>query len=225
MRGKVGVAAGIALLIGAVSCGGDTVTETSDASCAFVVYFRDQLYDAVTVKISPEEGEPLGVARLPGCDDTNDGEPEPDEEIPVSRFPGVSPDRAVIWTGSHDTVFVREGTERVPPELGRLLEAPSCDEGDAPITLNGPWLGILGADGNTELDLEPPYDIDLFVDEASSETYERAYLTVRVPPAAGQPLTRDDVKASLWEGGTIELTTNCDGGRFVALTAEAHPPE
>lgn len=224
MKGKVGAAAGVALLISAVSCGGETVTETSDASCAFVVYFRDQPYSAVTVKVAPDEGEPLGVARLPGCDDTNDSEPEPDEEIPVSGFPGVSPDIAVIWTGSHDTVFVREGV-RGPREVARLLEAPSCDEGDAPIALDGQWLGILGADGNTELDLDPPYDIDLFVQEASSRTYEQAYLTVRVPPAAGQPLTRDDVKASLWEGGTIELTTNCDNGRFVALTADAHPPE
>ena len=221
------------LLIPAVmliaSCGGESTFEVgteegSGGSCAFIVYFRGHAYDARGVEQAPPEGRAIGEARLPGCDDTNDGESEPDEMIPVARLRGASPNVALVWRGSTDTVFVRQGHD--PPRAVRRVEdAPPCDGRDAPIDLTGPWLGILGADEKTELDMKPPYDLEMFVEDASTRRYEDVHLTVRVPRSAGEPLTRADVKASLWEGGTIHIEASCDAGRFVAHAADAHPPE
>jgi len=121
-------------------------------------------------------------------------------------------------------VFVRRDAT-LPPEVERLLRAPACDAGDAPIELSGLWLEILEVDGRAELDLEPPYDVDLFVEQASEPRYERTYLTVRVPPALGTPITRADIETSVWEGGSIALRARCtEEGNYVAEEVEASPP-
>ena len=71
----------------------------------------------------------------------------------------------------------------------------------------------------------PPYDVDLFAEQASEPRNERAYLTVRVPPAVGRPITRNDIESSLWEGGTVALRVRCSGdGGYVAENLEASPP-
>lgn len=123
-------------------------------------------------------------------------------------------------------MLIREDVDydRLPSALARLLRAPKCDPGDAPIQLAGPWLGIIGADGHTELDMAPPYDLEINVAESSAERYERAYLTVRVPAELGRPLTRADIRSSLWEGGTISLRVSCRAGRYLAERVEAHLP-
>jgi hypothetical protein len=82
--------------------------------------------------------------------------------------------------------------------------------------LSGPWLGILGADGKTELDLIPPYDLFIHVADASNARYKRAQLTVRVPPSFGRPISHADIENSLWKGGSIAITAGCDGSGFVA---------
>jgi len=98
-----------------------------------------------------------------------------------------------------------------------LMTSPSCDAGDTPLRLEGEWLGILGADGNTELDLLPPYDVDIRVRDASSDRYLRSLLTVRVPPTLGHPISHLDVRTALWKPGTLAAQVHCgDGGRFVA---------
>jgi hypothetical protein len=89
--------------------------------------------------------------------------------------------------------------------------------------LSGPWLGILGADGNTETDLLPPYDLDLRVKYASVRKYERAFITVRVQKDLGAPLTRDDVRSSLLQDGSIALTVRCESERFVTKQVSAFP--
>ena len=211
-------------------CGGGSDVEGGDASCALSVRYRGARYDGVSVEIAPREGARVGTAILPGCNDQGEEvAPEEDEKIPVARLPGVSPKVAVTWSGRDDIVLVRESlvrerTESLPPEVARLTDAPKCNERDAPIKLLGPWLGILGTDGNTELDLALPYKIDLQVQEASAPRYERAFLTVRVPANLGRPLTREDVKSSLWKGGTIELVAICAGGRYIARSVRSYPP-
>jgi hypothetical protein len=49
-------------------------------------------------------------------------------------------------------------------------------------------------------------------------------LDVRVPAALGKPLTRADLRASLWNGGTITVTATCRGGRYIATQVTAAPP-
>jgi len=136
---------------------------------------------------------------------------------------GVDPDIAVLW--NTDTILVREGTDPLPAAIERSLELPSCDQADEPIELSGMWIGILGADGNTELDMDPPYDVEMLVDTSSSPAYERAQLTIRVPASLGRPLTRDDVGASLWKGGRIAVSATCRGDGFVASEVAADPAE
>jgi hypothetical protein len=198
-----------------------------EGSCALNVSYNGHTYVGSGVGVAPPEGKSLGRFALPPCDDTDDATgPEPGEEIELAELEGVSPSVAIVWRGRSDVVFIREDVDydALPPALARLLRAPQCDPRDEPIQLAGPWLGIIGADGKTELDLVPPYDLEIFVDESSAQRYERAYLTVRVPAELGQPLTREDIRSSLWEGGTISLTVKCRDGRYLAEQAEAHPP-
>lgn len=49
-------------------------------------------------------------------------------------------------------------------------------------------------------------------------------LAVLVGLALGRPVTREDVRSSLWEGGTIAVTASCEEGRFVADEVETFPP-
>lgn len=192
-------------------------------SCALVVIYEGKRYSPVRVEIAPQEGEPAGSATLPPCNDA-EGSEESAEEISVSELPGVSPEVALVWPGRHEMVLVREGTEEMPSEVARLREAPPCDPEDAPIHLSGMWLGILEPDESTEVDLVPPYDIEMLVADASPSKYVGANLVVRVPKDLGRPLSSEDVESSLWEGGTIEVTAECDRG-FVATKVMAFPPD
>jgi hypothetical protein len=193
------------------------------ASCAFVVQFRGHPFDVIEVDVEPVPGTKLGEAMSPGCNDTGGASSEPNQRLPVAELPGVDPGVAVVWLDATDRIFVRHGVP-LPPEIRKLLHAPACDPVDAPVFLHGPWLGILGADGKTELDLVPPYDLQMLVRQASSSRYERSHLTIRVPASLGQPLSREDVRSSLWKGGTIRVTATCVDGRFIAQRVAAFPP-
>jgi hypothetical protein len=171
----------------------------------------------------PPEGEILGTAILPPCNDT-DGADEEAEEFEVARLPGVSPEVALVWPGRYDMILVSEGTRRLPKEIRKLMTAPSCDPDATPIRLYGTWLGILGADDKTELDLVGPYDLEMLVSQASPDDYVGANLFVRVPESLGKPLTHDDVEMSLWEGGDIEIMADCSRRGFSAVRVEAFAP-
>jgi Family of unknown function (DUF6281) len=208
------------------ACGDSEIAGGDGASCAFTARFSGHSYEALTVERAPEEGEPLGSAALPACSDEDGADTgEGDGElIEVARLPGVSPDVALAMRGRLDTLLVRKGVRSFPQEVVELMQAPHCDSRDSPIKLSGPWLGILGADGETERNLVPPYDVDLFVEEASDEGYRRSFLSVRVPIELGRPLDREDIRSSLWEGGEIDLVTTCKRAGFVAEQVRAYPP-
>ena len=224
MRGWTRLVVGGFVAFSLGGCGTHTPSAGSgdEASCALVVRYNGHTYLGLGVRVAPREGRPLGTGVLPGCDDG--GGQEPDDAIELAEIQGVSPQIALAWRGDEGTVFVLEGVDELPPELRRLMRAPKCDPRDEPIQLAGTWLGIVGADGRTELDLAPPYDVELFVRETTAPRYERAFLTVRVPEELGRPLTRDDVRSSLWEGGRIEATVGCNDGRYVAVRVAAYPP-
>ncbi|MDP9233495.1 MAG: hypothetical protein M3P01_02970 [Actinomycetota bacterium] len=86
-------------------------------------------------------------------------------------------------------------------------------------------MGIIGTDGKTEVDLVPPCKIDLFAANASTHDYENAFLTVLIPHSLGRVLTKEDVRSSLWKGGTIEFVARCHGRRFVAQQVTSKPPK
>lgn len=210
---------GLLAVIAAAGCesGGE-----GSGDCALTVTFDGAVYEGHTVQVAPSQGKPVGTGVWPACNDS-DGETEQDEEIELVELEGVSPELALVWPGFGDAVFVRRGRD-FPPEVEALLRAVRCRSADEPLDLFGPWLGILGADGHTELDLQPPYDLDVLVERASAARYERAFLTVRVPVSLGKPLTRADIKSSLWRAGTVALRVRCGGkGEYVAEAVSAQP--
>jgi Family of unknown function (DUF6281) len=230
-RAAAGALAAV-LLVAATACGGTDadglagettgVDVSAAASCPFLVRYQDVLYESWGVGVAPPAGPALDGAVLVECDDGSGA--SGGEEIEVAELPGVSPDVALVVPGFDDSVLVRQGAT-LPPEVEALQRAPVCDPNDAPFNLAGPWLGILGADGHTELDLKPPYDVDLFVETSSTARYERAFLTVRVPASLREPLTRADVESSLWEGGTVSTRVRCgDEGSYLAERIAAAPP-
>jgi hypothetical protein len=170
-------------------------------------------------RVIPTFGDVLGTATIPPCEDA-DG-----FGIDAMSIVGVSPEIAFAAPRyAQDVIFIAAGIESLPPELQRLRLEPRCEALDVPIVLNGPWLGIIGADGNTEVDLVPPYDLSMRVDEASVAHYERSFLTIHVAPDSGRPLTREDVRTSLWEGGNLSVTASCLDGLFMAEEVTASPP-
>ena len=214
------------LIATVAGCAGQTTGEDvgGSGSCAFVVRYHNETYEAVTVEVAPPEGAPLGTARLPGCNDTDDPDEPPGEDLSVARFPGVPPKEVIVWVGHPDEVLVANPEKPLPTEVERLLDAPECQQRDARLRLSGPWLGIIGPGEQTELDMVPPYQIDLRVEDASAPGYEGALLSVHVRRALEEGLTREDVKASLWEGGTVDAVTECRGGKYVARSLQAFPP-
>lgn len=98
-----------------------------------------------------------------------------------------------------------------------------CDPSREPIRLFGTWVGIIGPNETTELDLVPPYDLELLVSTASAPIYDGAGLIVGVPASAGRPIAKHDLRTSLWKGGTIEVTARCSGNRFLADAVRPYP--
>jgi hypothetical protein len=228
-----GLAMTLLCLATAAGCGGDgergackqrSPSVEVAGSCAFVVEYDGHRYFGNAAPVGPVEGRPLGTATQPGCQDTPDLPAPPDSEVEVAEIEGVRPDLAIMIRNRDDTVLIREDHGQLPPEVERLLRAPSCDSGEQSVELSGRWLGITGADGQTEVDLDPPYDVRIRVTESSFPAYERAELVVRVPEALGRPVTREDIESSLWVGGTLEATVSCRNVDFVASSIEAAAP-
>jgi hypothetical protein len=193
------------------------------ASCAFVVWWEGRKYEALGVQVSPRVGRRVGTGTSPACDDTNDGTPEPPERFPLVRVRGVAPTDAVAIACREDVVLVRARLfERnaVPTAVKRLQRAPRC-ESFGTVALVGPWLGMLGARGETERDLEPPYDLHMHVRWSSRDRYQREFLKVRATRRTSGLITREDVENVLWEGGDLWATVRCVRGRYVAIRLDA----
>jgi hypothetical protein len=194
-----------------------------EGSCAFVVTFGGERYVGRQVLVEPPLGKALGEGVIPSCDDTNTGESVADERIPVVELVGIDPSMAIAWEGQPSSILVREDIDLLPAELERYFERPVCDPSHEPIRLFGTWVGIIGPGETTELDLVPPYDLELLVSVASEPEYQGADLSVRVPASAGRLVTKKDIRTALWEGGSIEMTVRCSGARFLADTVGTYP--
>lgn len=188
--------------------------------CGLQVEFNGVTYNGIGVHVAPVPGPVLGSATVPACNDTGNESDNP-TETEIAEFPGQSPEDALLWPNHEDVVFVREDLTPIPDAILNLLAPPPCVDEDGSLSLRGEWLGILGPDGKTELDLEPPYDVDLFVTEASDPIYERSFLTVRVPPGLGTPLTHQDMVDSLRRGGGIRIAASCEGDKYIASSIQA----
>lgn len=214
----------IALLTGACSdsSGKDETLGGAEGSCSFVVTFEGEHYVGRQVFVEPPLGKGLGEAVIPRCDTPGGGLVE-EARIPVVELEGIEPSIAVVWEGQPSSILVREDIDPLPSELEPYFERPLCDPSHEPIRLFGTWVGIVGPGETTELDLVPPYDLELLVRVASVPAYEGADLIVEVPVSSGRPITRQDLRRSLWKGGSIEIRARCSGDRFLADAVETYP--
>jgi hypothetical protein len=170
------------------------------------------------IRVIPVPGEALGTASVPDCE--GDG----GYTFQAMSIVGVPPEIAFVDPEREDIIFVAEDIVSLPPELMTFRREPKCEDEDAPIRLHGLWLGIIGPHEETEVDLLPPYRLEMRVDDASAPRYERTFLTIRVAADSGRLLTRDDVRKSLWEGGDLSVTATCAKGKFFASEATASQP-
>ena len=208
----------IVTLIGSLhGCGPAGEVSGEPGSCGLEARFEGRTYVGNGgFRRIPDYGEHLGTATVPSCGT------EPAFEIDALAIESIDPTTAFASPDYEDVIFTAEDLDALPSELVRLRQQPRCT-GDV-VELDGPWLGIIGRDGNTEVDLVPPYDLDMRVDTASSPRYQRAFITVLVEAERGMPLTREDVRTSLWAGGTIHVVARCRDGAFEALGLSTAPP-
>jgi len=202
-----------------------TVGSGGGGQCALLVRFRGADYVGGSPDVRPEVGRSLGTIVVPPCNDHN-GANDHAHRIRVAALRGISPDIAVVWREA-GWILIRKGLDPIPRAVTRLMDPPACRDANGSITLRGQWLGIAAPHGETELDLVAPYHLEVEVGFASADRYIGATIQLRVPPALGSPLTREDLRTSLWEGGDLSAHVHCGPGprhRFVVDEVHALPP-
>jgi hypothetical protein len=219
MRGQV--AKSLAVIVVAVLLAG-CATSPSEVEPACVIAMRARLdgssyFGSGDIHTIPSYGDPLGIATMQPC------QGEAGFSFEAFSIVGVRAEIAFASPRYENLVFIAEGTHGTLPWLERLRREPACGERDEPITLEGPWLGILGPHNETEIDLVPPYKLSMRVDESSPSGYERTFLTIHVGRDAGRPLTRRDVEDSLQQGGSLSVTAICRDRDFWAGEVDAPP--
>ena len=206
---------------GAAGDGGLAAGGGAAGACIAALEFQGQMYEGHAVNNAPEVGESLGDATFPPCNDTP-GASEEATTSEVAAIKGVNPDRAIVVVAqARDMVWVKAGTG-LPESLEGLMARATCDDEGA-FTLEGDWLGI--PDPGT--DLVPPYRLQLYVTKTSPgyATYRDAQLSVRVNDETKNPVTKQDVKTSLWEGGSMRVDVHCNDGAFIADDLAFFPPK
>lgn len=212
------VVACLPLTLTACGANGPNLGETTNtsASCAAVLRVDGKDYLGIGgLRRDPEVTGEEVEAVMPGCNDTG-GEAPTDETVSAQVLSEVDTDTALFYEGA---VYVREGTD-APEELTRWRTAPTCDTVGT-FELSGTWLGVQGPHKpEQDGDIQLPYRITMHVDDGP-EQYEKAEVVVHADTETSPALGPDDVKSTLWTGGTVTATVRCDGDRFeaTALTA------
>ena len=218
VRASRWLAVGFAALLLA-GCDATTSSEGEPELCGLRARLDGSWYvSSGGVRVIPSYGDALGKATVPPCGG------EGGYSFEAFSIVGVRPEVAFASPRYEDLVFIAEATQTAPRWLQRLRVEPTCAEQDEPIALQGPWLGIIGPHHETEVDLVPPYTLEMRVDEASSRRYERTLLTIRVADEAGRLVTPQDVRTSLQQGGNLSVRAVCRNGEFSAKHVAALPP-
>ena len=116
----------------------------------------------------------------------------------------------------HRVAAILEAALELPPEARVWFRAPRCTTGGE-FELAADWLGVTGPkEPRFDGDLRPPYQLRVHVTDGPTE-YVGATLDVHADAATEPTLGPEDVRASLWQGGTVVARVACDAGRFRAL--------
>ena len=209
------------LPLGLTACAGSGTnlgeTTRSSASCAAVLRVDGKDYLGIGgLRRDPEVTGEEVEATMPGCNDMG-GEAPPDETVTAQVLSEVDRDTALFYEGA---IYVREGSD-APEQLQYWRTAPKCTT-DGAFELSGTWLGVQGPHKpESDGDIQLPYRVTMHVDEGPDE-YERAQVVVHAGTSTSPALDADDVKSTLWTGGSVTAQVHCDGGQFeaTALTAE-----
>ena len=211
-------AACLALSLTACGANSPNLGETTNASASCAAVLRVDGADYLGIGGLRRDPEVTGEeveAVMPGCNDTG-GETPPDETVSAQVLSDVDTDTALFYEGA---VYVREGRE-APEQLTQWRTAPACDT-EGTFELSGTWLGVQGPhtpqyDGDIQL----PYRITMHVDDGPAQ-YEKAEVVVHADTETSPALDADDVRSTLWTGGTVTATVRCDGDRFEASALTA----
>jgi hypothetical protein len=138
--------------------------------------------------------------------------------VDVAELTGVAMSRAVLVDG---TLYVREDLP-FPEEAGVWFVAPACST-DGAFDLAGEWLGVQGApEPRFDGDLRPPYRVEVHVTEGPRR-YVGATIEIRITDGTTPTLRSGDVRTSLWKGGGLQATVECERKRFVATAVTSSP--
>ncbi|MGZ8567626.1 MAG: hypothetical protein ACXWXS_11305 [Actinomycetota bacterium] len=173
------------------------------AGCATILFYPSNAPGAYSENavVHPVPGEIVGEIRIPWCNDTGESVSPPDAVRQVASISGVDVTVAVVDAGGEVIYVAGADPDPLPPEILHYFIAPNCEQQDAPIELEGPWLSIPGTDASVEPDPVPPYGVEILVAESSSPAYLNAELTIAVPPTLGMRITHTDIEESLWRAG------------------------
>lgn len=191
-----------------------------EASCAAVIVHDGATYAGQgRVLRDPATTGREVAAVLPGCDDSGgQDEAEEDQQVQVAELEGVPLETAFLW---QESIFVREGHE-LPQAAEAWFEVPRCTS-ETEFEILADWLGVTTPkkprfDG----DLRPPYRLEVHVVEGPDE-YVGATVELHADGATDPALGPEDVKSSLWEGGTVRARVSCEEEYFRALSLQVPP--
>lgn len=195
-----------ALLVAAASsaaCGTSGATSgggaEGSASCAALLEIDGVRYlGHGDLRRRPQTTDRRVEVVVPSCDDTGGrDEAVPERAASAQELVGVPVGRAVMMDGA---LYLRRGTD-LPPAARAWFEPVTCDH---------------PGDG----DLRPPYRLDIAVDVGPA-AYVGATVTIQVSADTRPALGPDDVRATLWTGGSVTTRVRCAGDRFTALSVRS----
>lgn len=165
----------------------------------------------------PSLGPEVGSGSMDPCSGGGPG-----QRVTVTAIRHVPVAHAIFVAGD---VYVRKG-EPLPQRLQSAFHQPRCSTRGR-FAVKGKWLGILGSRSpHGGAVVKAPYAVRVGVEHTSpgAQKYAGYTLTIHVDNAIRPPITRSDIRHSLWRGGTLRAVAHCVNSRFVVESLAATPP-
>jgi hypothetical protein len=198
--------------VGSSSSGG------GDGACAMTMTLDGHEYLGVGYAVrNPVTTGETAVALIPGCNDTGgaDEEGEEGEEITVHALRDVPLEQAFVWQGS---ILIR--ADQDPP--GQLIEwrTPLPCDVEGQFEIAGDWVGLPPKRDGSETIGNPPYRMDVVVDDApglfTAQEYESVQFDLRLTETTNPTLDDADGKLLTTTGATFRATVHCEDSAYVA---------
>lgn len=186
----------------------------SSASCAMELTYAGHPYSAIgrlRWRLSTT-GRTEEASDSP-CSDVGGGA-EDDEvatTVTIRELTALPLDRAFLASG----ILMVRGDLPTPDEVSAWMRRPACDSEDS-FEVTGDWVGIHNSYAQRQdPGLPPPYRLDVWITDGPADLVGGNVL-IQVTDDTAPRLTREDVRGSLWEGGTVTATVHCEDRSFIA---------